>query len=222
MHTLLKTDPWFASLPDEFAQFLLNNGQCTTLNINDYVFRNGDTDSGLFVVLDGLVSISNIDSDGNEAILAVLNNGIWFGEVSLIDGAPRTHDARCMTQSRLFQVPSLCLREYLTANPVYWQQLAQLVSNKLRLIFRAYEVLQTLPAHERVIRQLQLLGRNYSDKSVSTTRLPINQLILSQLAATSRQTCNQSLKKLASMKIIRLNYHHIEVIDWPALIRLSQ
>ena len=222
MHTLLKTDPWFASLPDEFAQFLLNNGQCTTLSINDYVFRNGDTDSCLFVVLDGLVSISNIDSDGDEAILAVLNIGIWFGEVSLIDGAPRTHDARCLTQTRLLHVPSLCLREYLTDNPGYWQQMAQLVSNKLRLIFRAYEVLQTLPAHERVIRQLQLLGRNYSDKTVSTTRLPINQLILSQLAATSRQTCNQSLKKLAAMNIIRLNYHHIEVIDWPALIRLSE
>ena len=222
MHTLLKTDAWFASLPDEFAKFLLNYGQCTTLGINDYVFRHGEADSGLFVVLEGLISISNIDSDGEEAILAVLNKGIWFGEVSLIDGAPRTHDARCVTETRLLHVSSLCLREYLANNPVYWQHIAQLVSNKLRLIFSAYEVLQTLPAHDRVIRQLLMLGRNYSENTVSTTRLPINQLILSQLAATSRQTCNQSLRKLASMNIIKLNYQYIEVVDWPALMRISQ
>ncbi|OUL58083.1 Crp/Fnr family transcriptional regulator [Pseudoalteromonas ulvae] len=221
MHTLLKTDPWFASLPEEFAHFLLSSGQCTTLGMNEYVFRNGESDNGLFVLLEGLICISNINLEGEEAILAVLNKGIWFGEVSLIDGAPRTHDARCITESRLLHVPSLCLRQFLADNPVYWQHIAQLVSNKLRLIFSAYEVLQTLPAHERVIRQLLMLGRNYTEQTVSTTRLPINQLILSQLAATSRQTCNQSLKKLAALHIIKLNYQHIEVLDWPALMRLS-
>ena len=180
MDTLLKTDPWFASLPEEFAHFLLSSGQCTTLGMNEYVFRNGEADNGLFVLLEGLICISNINLEGE-----------------------------------------LCLHQFLADNPVFWQHIAQLVSNKLRLIFSAYEVLQTLPAHERVIRQLLMLGRNYTEQTVSTTRLPINQLILSQLAATSRQTCNQSLKKLAALHIIKLNYQHIEVLDWPALMRLS-
>ena len=59
-----------------------------------YLFHEGDAGSEMYVVLEGKVMISKFIPGGGEEALAILQRGDFFGEMSLIDGAPRSADAK--------------------------------------------------------------------------------------------------------------------------------
>jgi len=56
------------------------------------IFRQGDSGEEMFVVASGAVALS-IDSEGHRRQIAVLGPGEFFGELSLLSGAPRTATA---------------------------------------------------------------------------------------------------------------------------------
>lgn len=60
-----------------------------------HLFRQGDRGACLFVVLEGEIRISREIAGAGEEALAILGRGEFFGEMSLIDGQPRSADARC-------------------------------------------------------------------------------------------------------------------------------
>lgn len=61
---------------------------------NAYVFQEGDEGKELYVILEGRVMICKYIPGGGEEALAILDRGDFFGEMSLLDGEPRSADAR--------------------------------------------------------------------------------------------------------------------------------
>ncbi len=59
-----------------------------------YLFHEGDEGQEMYVVLEGKVMISKFIPGGGEEALAILDRGDFFGEMSLIDGEPRSADAK--------------------------------------------------------------------------------------------------------------------------------
>lgn len=58
------------------------------------IFHEGDEGQEMYVVLEGKVMISKFIPGGGEEALAILKRGDFFGEMSLIDGEPRSADAK--------------------------------------------------------------------------------------------------------------------------------
>ncbi len=61
---------------------------------NAYVFQEGDEGRELYVIVEGRVMICKYIPGGGEEALAILDRGDFFGEMSLLDGEPRSADAR--------------------------------------------------------------------------------------------------------------------------------
>jgi len=61
-----------------------------------YLFHEGDEGREMFVVLEGRVMISKYIPGGGEEALAILSRGDFFGEMALIDGEPRSADAKAL------------------------------------------------------------------------------------------------------------------------------
>jgi len=61
-----------------------------------YLFHEGDEGEEMYVVLEGKVMISKYLPGGGEEALAILGRGDFFGEMSLIDGQPRSADVKAM------------------------------------------------------------------------------------------------------------------------------
>jgi len=59
-----------------------------------FLFHEGDPGNEMYVVLEGKVMISKYIPGGGEEALAILDRGDFFGEMSLIDGQPRSADAK--------------------------------------------------------------------------------------------------------------------------------
>ncbi|MGE8490510.1 MAG: Crp/Fnr family transcriptional regulator, partial [Paraburkholderia nemoris] len=149
---LLERSAWFRSAPAAMRAQLIEAGRVERLAAGQRLFTRGDSDDGLYCVLDGLVRIGAASSAGKEALLAVIEPVNWFGEIALFDNRPRTHDAYAERDSELFHVSRAALAALLERTPEYWHVFGLLLTQKLRLAFDAIEEAALLPAAPRVAR----------------------------------------------------------------------
>lgn len=81
----------FKRLSSAELQSLYTYGQFSVLPPQSHAVIEGEATRGLYVILDGTVSVFKNDPANNSlARLAVLESGAYFGELSLFDTAPRS------------------------------------------------------------------------------------------------------------------------------------
>lgn len=212
---------WFSHLPAALQEELLGQAGLRQLAAGQRLFSRGDRPCGLYAVLQGAIRIGAVDREGREALLTLVEAPHWFGEISLFDGQPRTHDAFAEGVTQLLQIPQGALLELLDRQPRYWREFALLMSQKLRLAFIALEAMSLLPAAPRLARRLLLIAEGYGE----TGPRRVIQLAQEQLAlmlALSRQTTNQILKDLEARGALRLTYGEIEILDLDLLRQVAR
>jgi CRP/FNR family transcriptional regulator, cyclic AMP receptor protein len=209
----LMSGQWFSRLPVQLQDSLLANARLRSLAPGQRLFQRGDPPCGLYAVLEGTVRIGAVSEEGKEALLSLVEAPHWFGEISLFDGQPRTHDAYAVGPCSLLNVPQAALLELLDEHPQYWRQLALLMSHKLRLTFINLEQLSLMPAPARVANRLLMIARGYGETDTPRRVLHLPQEQLALLLSLSRQTTNQILKDLQGQGILKLGYGEIEILD---------
>lgn len=214
MLNILSTDAWFSSCPAVLQQALLAQGQLWTLGDGETLFARGGGAQGLCCVIAGALRIGSLLPDGGASQLAYIEPYQWFGEVSLIDDQPRTHNAVADGDSTVLVVPHAALQGWLADHPVMWRDFARLACSKLRMAFTTLEDMSHLPLEQRLIRQLQLVAQGYGMRSGPARqhiRLPQEQL--AWMLGVSRQSVNKALRSLQAQGAIALHYRDIELLQ---------
>ncbi|MFN3987146.1 MAG: Crp/Fnr family transcriptional regulator [Rhodocyclaceae bacterium] len=208
----LRTDDWFASCPETLRHALLSHAVRRRLAAGEALFARGSDADGLYCVIAGALRIGAGDAAGQAVVLAYLESYQWFGEISLIDGRPRTHDAVADVASEVLVVPRTVLLAWLASHPAHWQHMARLVCRKLRVAFTVLEELAQLPLEERILRRLQLLAAGYGSRDLARRRVRVAQEVLARMLGVSRQSANKALKQLEARGALRLHYAEIELL----------
>ncbi len=210
--SLLDSGQWFSHLPTVLRDELLGEARVLQLEPGQLLFRRGDPPCGLYAVLEGMMRVGAVSHDGKEALLTLVEPPYWFGEISLFDGQPRTHDAYAEGPTRLLQVPQAALLALLAREPGHWRDFALLMSQKLRLAFIALEEMSLLPAAPRLARRVLMIAEGYGETGPRRV-LHLAQEQLALMLGLSRQTTNQILKDLEARGALRLTYGEIEITD---------
>lgn len=218
---LLRTGRWFAALPDELQARLVDAAVVSTAGAGEPVMSRGDEPSGLYAVVDGAVRLSGRNEAGREVLHMVIEPPSWFGELSVIDGLPRTQDATADVASELLHVPQRAIEAILTAEPRTWQHLAILMAHKLRLAMLALEDVAQVPPIVRLARRLALMVEGYGDHTHQRRTVELRQEQLAMMLSVSRQTANQLLKELEALGLVKLAYGEVEIVDAAALRTLG-
>jgi len=113
----LQSVPLFRALDEAAATEL-----CELLTTRDVpagrpIFHHGEPGDSMYLVEQGSVRISVKDTDGHDTTLAEMGQGDFFGEMSLLDGNPRSADATATVDSRLAVLPRDDFRSFLRKNP---------------------------------------------------------------------------------------------------------
>ena len=218
IHSTLAEGLWFSRIPSQLQQSLVDCGKIQSLQRGETLFRRGDPPCGLYAIIDGALRISMLSEEGKEAILTFIDPPNWIGEVSLVDGQPRTHDAIAETDCTLLHVPQPALDALLEQSPAFWRCFGQLLSQKLRFTFYAIEDYALLPAPQRLIRRLAMMAEGYGNRTSDTPQtIRLQQEQLGRMLSISRQTTNQILKELEAGGLLRLVYGGIEILDFQGL-----
>jgi CRP/FNR family transcriptional regulator, cyclic AMP receptor protein len=217
----LERSAWFRSAPAAMQAQLVDSGRVERLVAGERLFTRGDSDDGLYCVLDGLIRIGAASSSGKEALLAVIEPVNWFGEIALFDNRPRTHNAYAERDAELLHLPRAALSAMLERTPAYWHVFGLLLTQKLRLAFDAIEEAALLPAAQRVARRLLLMAGSYGEPGALRRTLKVPQEDLAMMLALSRQTINQVLKQFEMQGALKLRYAEIEIADVRKLAALA-
>src|SRR5205085_578695 len=94
---VIKRAPLFARLDDEAATALSSAMGTIKLNKGEVLFREGDSEDRLYVVVSGKIKLGRSGSAGRENLLAILGPGQMFGELSVFDPGPRSSTATAVT-----------------------------------------------------------------------------------------------------------------------------
>jgi CRP/FNR family cyclic AMP-dependent transcriptional regulator len=225
---VLDTGRWFAQLPSDFAQALLRMARVRQLASGEVLFLRDSPPCGLYAVVSGSIRISGQSGrgdDAREALLVVLPPPQWFGEITVFDGATRTHHAHAAEPSTLLQVPQAELRAWLHEHPQHWRDLAVLMADKLRLAFQTMEEQTVLSAPLRLARRLVAMAEGYGaqgGKSGTRRVLAVTQQELALMIGVSRQTTNEILKGLEAQGVLRVQRGGMEIMDLAGLRAMSQ
>lgn len=214
---------WFQSIQDEeFKAALLTLGRKRLLHTGQRLFARGDAPDGLYCVVTGTMRIANTSDHGKEALLAMMEPPFWFGEIGLIDGLTRTHDAVAEVRTELHHLPQQIMLDLLARRPQCWRDIAKLMTHKMRSAFVALEDTALLTASGRLASRLVSIAEGYgewTDRSHRHIQIPQDQL--ARMLALSRQTVNQNLKHFESLGIIAINRGGVEILNLKRLRALS-
>ena len=218
----LNNNLWYSQLEPSFQQFILEHAHMLEVQKDQSIFLSGDTFNGLYAVLEGAVRLGYIDIQGKEAIAAIAEPIMWFGEISLVDQQPRSHDAIAVQKSVILHLPSANLQLLLQQHPQFWFHIAQLTSQKLRFAFLELISFQTQNIKQRLAQRLLFILNGYGNHlSIEQNSIHLSQEQLAQMLVCSRQTVNQELQELEKQGVLKVAFRKIEILDFNLLHQIA-
>ena len=211
----MSANPWFGGLPLRERRAVLAAGELLRLRPGEMLFRQGDrvpAGTGFFYGLArGSLKISTLREDGKEAILAVLEQGNWFGEISLLDGLARTHDATALGAAVVLAVPRAAF-DALMKRAAFSQAICRMLAARTRSLYGMVEDATLRSTRARVARRLLLLARGDATQSAQARpSVPVSQEALAMMLGITRQTLSKELKVLVGRGAVALGYGRIEI-----------
>jgi CRP-like cAMP-binding protein len=125
-------DSLLAALPPELSQGLFAEVSKIHLAADQTLFFAGDEGDGCYRLDEGMLKASVIDPGGGERILAVLGPGSVVGELSMIDGAPRSASVMAVSESKLSFVSRSVFEAFGRSRPELYRHLTTLLAHRLR------------------------------------------------------------------------------------------
>jgi len=194
-----------AALPTELSQSLFAKARPLSLKADQTLFVAGDEGDGCYRVEEGLLKASIAAPAGGERILAVLGPGSVLGELSMIDGGPRSASVTALRDSKLSFVGRAAFEVFGQARPDLYRHVATLLARRLRDTDEALVATNFLSVKGRVARALLSLadafGRDLGQGRI-LIRQKVSQSDLAAMAGIARENVSRVLHDWASRSVV--------------------
>ena len=212
--SFLKNVPLFASLkPDDLAN-LSSIMKVNKYHRDDSIFHQEDPGSTLYIITSGQVKVTYISSEGEEVILAILSDGDFFGELSLLDENTRSANVVTMLDTQVLVLHRHEFLNFLNAHHEVAIEMLSTLSRRLREANIALEDSVILDLSTRLAKRLLELGQKHgvkTDRGIEIG-LRLTQQDLADLVGASRVAVNKQLNMFKIEGLIDVDKHHIIII----------
>lgn len=196
--TYLKAIPLFTGLDDHELARILQVATRHRFKKDTVVFFEEEAGESFFVIDKGRVKVSRLSNSGKEIILAILRGHDFFGEMSVLDNAPRSATVIAIEDTELVKIRRSEFHKVLHDHPEIAIKMLATFSERLRKANEKIGNLALLDVYGRVARVLldmaQEQGTTRADGTVAFRR-PTHQEIASTIG-TSRETVSRTLSDL--------------------------
>lgn len=194
-----------AALPPELSQSLFAKARPVSLKADQTLFVAGDEGDGCYRVEEGLLKASIAAPAGGERILAVLGPGSVVGELSMIDGGPRSASVTALRDSKLSFVGRTAFEAFGQARPDLYRHVATLLARRLRDTDEALVATNFLSVKGRVARSLLSLADAFGrdlDQGRILIRQKVSQSDLAAMAGIARENVSRVLHDWTSRSVV--------------------
>ncbi len=197
LEALLGRIPLFSSLTPDALHALAGRMRRRRLPGGAPVVYRGDPAGALYVIVSGQVKVHTATAGGDEVILDVQGPGAFFGEMSLLDGRPRSADVSTLEASELALLDGDALRETVEKQPAVAWALLRFLSVRLREQNEQMEMLKTRDVAGRVAGLLLHLaksqGRTLPDGRQVRIEVALTQSDIAAFVGATRERVSRAL-----------------------------
>lgn len=213
MIEFLRKVPLFSGLSISQLESIASICTKRSFRAHTVLFQEKEPGSVFYIVYSGSVKIYTQAQSGEEKILSLIKQGESFGELSLIDGKPRSASAQTLEDSALTAITAQDFHQLLRNNFDICLIIMQELCNRLRDTNQHVFDLTFLDARTRVIKSLITLANKNGSRSghLINIRMTLNYDEISQMAGVQKNTLMQVINDLQDKEIISFLGNEIQL-----------
>ena len=190
----LRRVPLFQSLNEAQLDVLTTGSLRRNYPRGRTIVAEGEPSQSLYILLSGRAKVQRSDSEGKEVILAVIGPGEFFGEMSLIDDAPRSASVITLESSDFMAINKDGFKAMLMQNTDIGMQVMRGLVRRLREADKKIETLALLEVYGRVARVLLDFSEIVNGERIVKARLPRQEI--AKMIGASREMVSRVMKGL--------------------------
>lgn len=204
MLSLLHQVPLFNRLSEDQLQRLSQICIRKGFKAGTILFREKEPGDVFYIIVSGSVKIFTANASGEEKILSVFQAGDNFGELSLIDGLPRSASAQVLEDSMFLMLHGSDFLQLLTSNGDISLAIMQELSRRLRDTNEHVYDLTFVDARTRVLKNLIIFANKNGIRQGNTIsiRMALNYDELSRMAGVSKSVLMEVIRDLERIRIL--------------------
>lgn len=206
-------DPWFRSLPEALGRQIIHLSKPRHFIDGACIHRKGDHGATMYGIAAGCVRVTATSAAGREMILTFLQPGHWFGEISMLDKKPRTHDSWAMGEAHLLAFDRSSFQSILAEHPEHAEHFFTLLCQRLRAMMAVYDDSTLLSVADRLGKRLAHLATLFGqvqDDEIAID-VPLSQDDLAFMLGVTRQTIHKEMKVMEERRLLRKTYGKVHV-----------
>ncbi|HPQ43431.1 MAG TPA: Crp/Fnr family transcriptional regulator [Syntrophales bacterium] len=211
----------FQSLSHHDSERLAASLKRRFLKKGEALFRKGDEGTTLYIVKSGSVKVVLPSEMGDEVAPAILSEGDFFGEMSLLDGLPRSADAVALESSELLALNQKDFLVFLKDNEKAIQSILSYLSMRLRKTDDLLEDAHFLNISTRLARRLVELSQKYGNQKEEGGPIQIDlrltQNDLASIVGATRESINKELRILRERGLVSTEGNIITILNMERL-----
>lgn len=202
--------PLFAGLNNEQLAYLESLAHPFTYPKNSLIITQGEHSQSLYIVIEGRLKVIASDADGRQTLLAFLNKNDFFGEMSLLDGQPRSATVMPTEPSKVLCLTLDGFEKFIERYPDTLLPMLKALALRLRTLDETIFSLSTLDVYGRVARIL-LQEAQETEEGLVVPRMTHQDI--AEMVGSSREMVSRILKDLRDGGYIRINHSKKMVIE---------
>ncbi len=190
---LEKVDLFASATPDERAEIESYTSR-RRYPRGTVIVAEGDSNQSLYVIVSGKVKVYLTDAEGREIILRFQGPGEYFGELALLDDAPRSATVIGVEPTELLVLPKAGFERCLIEHPTTAISTIRALTKRVRTLTEEVRALALLDVYGRLSRVLTQLAEDQDGTLVVTQRLTHQEI--ASMVGSSREMVTRILKEL--------------------------
>ena len=215
MVNYLKMIPLFSLLDNEELEAINKQSSTKQYPKNNFIILENDEGDTLYIILKGKVKVTKIFESGDEIILSVLEKGNFFGEMSLLDGKPRSANVVTVEDSTIRVIHRNDFENLLESHPKIALKLLRELTSRLRKADERIGSLAHLNVTGRIADFLLQLADEHGEKTQDGIIIKSRPKLqdIANTIGTQRETVSRILKQLETKRYIRINGKDIILLE---------
>jgi len=193
----------FSGLSRPELDILENHMITRTFRKNTVIINEGDQANSLYIILGGMVKVFLSNEGGKEIIINTLGEGDHFGELALLDDAPRSASVMTTEKSSLGTISKTDFVNVVSKHPELALKLIQELTRRVRLLSENVKTLALMDVYGRVAKTLLGMAK-HEDGMLLIENRPTQQDIANRIGA-SREMVARIMKDLATGDYISID-----------------
>jgi len=192
----LRAIPLFSGVSDTDLESLSSLVIERRLPKHKTIVEEGAPGDYMYIICEGRVKVTKLSGDGREKILELLESGDFFGEMSLLDDAPRSASVKALSEVRILALSRNDFLSLLKNSSDLALAVVQELTRRLRQIDEQASSLSFQRVKERTQGLLVRLAKTDSKTAGRALTQALTHQQIADMIGTSRETVTRAIKGL--------------------------